>query len=203
KAGGAGWTISAGLAESPFGNCVIAEGPRGISHLAFVESDDADAELAKVRERWPKAQLRRDDANAERLASQIFQRPDRSDRGQALRAFVRGTEFQVRVWRALLHVQPGALVSYGRLAAAIGQPTAARAVGAAVGRNPLAFLIPCHRVIRETGVIGNYRWGTTRKRAILAWEGAAHLPAAEDYVGASTPRDTSHTPPPSMRVSGR
>ena len=87
-----------------------------------------------------------------------------------LRAFVRGTPFQVRVWRALLQVPPGALTSYGRLAAAIGQPAAARAVGAAVGQNPLGYLIPCHRVIRGTGMIGNYHWGQIRKRVMIAWE---------------------------------
>ena len=170
KSGGAGWTISAGLAESPFGACVIAEGPRGICHLAFVASDDGAAELATVQECWPKARLRRDDTAAAHVATRIFQHPGPSNARLALRAYVRGSAFQVRVWRALLQVRPGTLVSYGRLAAALGQPSAARAVGTAVGRNPLAFLIPCHRVIRETGVVGDYRWGTTRKRAILAWE---------------------------------
>jgi AraC family transcriptional regulator of adaptative response/methylated-DNA-[protein]-cysteine methyltransferase len=90
-----------------------------------------------------------------------------------LRAFVRGTPFQVRVWRALLDIQPGLLTSYKRLAAAIGGPSAARAVGAAVGKNPLAYLIPCHRVIRETGVLGGYHWGLVRKRAMIAWESSA------------------------------
>jgi AraC family transcriptional regulator of adaptative response/methylated-DNA-[protein]-cysteine methyltransferase len=176
KSGGAGWTITVGLADSPFGRCVIAESPRGICHLAFVASDDGAAELATLQERWPNARLHRDDAAAAPLAARIFQRSGVSDGRPALRAFVRGTAFQVRVWRALLQIRPGTLVSYGRLATALGQPTAARAVGAAVGQNPLAFLIPCHRVIRETGVIGDYRWGTTRKRAIVAWESAAALP---------------------------
>ena len=96
-------------------------------------------------------------------------------RDTALRAFVKGTTFQLRVWRALLQVRPGTLVSYGRLAAALDKPAAARAVGTAVGHNPLAWLIPCHRVIRETGVIGEYRWGPVRKRAMLAWESAARI----------------------------
>jgi AraC family transcriptional regulator of adaptative response/methylated-DNA-[protein]-cysteine methyltransferase len=179
KSGGAGWTIAVGLADSPFGRCVIAEGPRGICYIAFgdVDADDRAAELAALQERWPVARLVRDDANATRLASRVFQRPGVPDRGPALRAFVRGTAFQVRVWRALLQVRPGTLVSYKRLAAALGRPTAARAVGAAVGQNPLAFLIPCHRVIRETGVIGDYRWGATRKQAMVAWESGLHLQA--------------------------
>lgn len=87
-----------------------------------------------------------------------------------MRAYVQGTAFQVRVWRALLHVRPGTLVSYGQLSAAVNKPSAARALGTAVGQNPLAYLIPCHRVIRETGVISAYRWGRTRKRAIIALE---------------------------------
>ncbi len=170
KSGGAGWTISAGFADSPFGRCLLGEGPRGICHLAFVESEDGVAELAGLQGNWPGARLHRDDSAASRLADRIFERPARSHSRPALRAFVRGTAFQVRVWRALLQVQPGTLVSYGQLAAALDQPAAARAVGSAVGQNPLAYLIPCHRVIRETGVIGDYRWGQVRKRAIVAWE---------------------------------
>lgn len=168
KSGGAGWTITFGFATSPFGNCLVAESPRGICQLAFVENKPtARAELTAD---WPQAKFKRDDAAAVRLATRIFARPGNSPAQPALRAFVRGTPFQVRVWRALLQVQPGTLAGYGRLAAAMDKPAAARAVGTAVGRNPLAYLIPCHRVIRETGVIGNYRWGSIRKRAIIAWE---------------------------------
>jgi AraC family transcriptional regulator of adaptative response/methylated-DNA-[protein]-cysteine methyltransferase len=168
KSGGAGWTICFGFADSPFGKCLIAESPRGICHLSFVENEKTS--LAELQSEWPQAKLKRDDSTAARLAARIFARPDDSHSQPALRAFVRGTPFQVRVWRALLQVQPGALTSYGRLAAAIDKPTTARAVGAAVGQNPLAYLIPCHRVIRETGVIGDYHWGPIRKRAIIAWE---------------------------------
>ena len=116
------------------------------------------------------AEIKRDDAMAARLATKIFTRPADSVAQPPLRAFVRGTPFQLRVWRALLQVPPGTLTSYGRLAHAIAKPAAARAVGTAVGRNPLAYLIPCHRVIRETGVIGDYHWGRGRKQAIIAWE---------------------------------
>jgi AraC family transcriptional regulator of adaptative response/methylated-DNA-[protein]-cysteine methyltransferase len=173
KSGGAGWTITAGYGDSPFGKCLVAESPRGLCHLAFVESGDGQAEWAAIQRDWPQAQWRRDDSAAARLAERIFARPPQDGSRPALRAWVRGTAFQVRVWRALLLVQPGTLVSYGHLAAALGQPTAARAVGAAVGRNPVAYLIPCHRVIRETGAVGGYYWGTVRKRAMLAWESAA------------------------------
>jgi len=170
KSGGESWTISAGFADSPFGRCLVGEGPRGICHLSFVESEDGGAELSELQENWPEARLHRDDSAASRLAYRVFERPARSHSRPALRAFVQGTEFQVRVWRSLLQLQPGKLVSYGHLASALDRPGAARAVGTAVGRNPLAYLIPCHRVIRETGVIGDYRWGHVRKRAILAWE---------------------------------
>ncbi len=169
KSGGQGWTIAAGLAESPFGQCLIGESPRGICYLAFVESEDGAEEFAALRADWPRAAVRRDDAVAARLGRRIFAPGERAARS-GLRAYVRGTAFQVKVWRALLQVEAGRLVSYGGLAAALDQPGAARAVGSAVGRNPLAYLIPCHRVIRETGVIGDYRWGAVRKRAMLARE---------------------------------
>ena len=170
KSGGAGWTISFGFADSPFGKCLIAESPRGICHLSFVEPDNNASDIAALRNDWPRAKWKRNDSAAERIASKVFSRPGVSRSRPTLRALVRGTTFQVRVWRALLAVQPGTLTSYGRLAESIGQPAAARAVGTAVGQNSLACLIPCHRVIRETGVFGNYRWGPVRKRAIVAWE---------------------------------
>lgn len=170
KPGGAGWTIAFGFADSPFGQCLIAESPRGVCHLAFVGNEKLA--LAEFQNEWPRAAFEQSDATAARLAAKIFTRPGDSRLPPPLRAFVRGTPFQVRVWRALLQVPAGRLVSYGRLAGAIGQPAASRAVGAAVGQNPLAYLIPCHRVIRETGVTGNYHWGQTRKRAMIAWEGA-------------------------------
>ncbi len=168
KSGGAGWTISFGFAESPFGKCLIAESPRGICHLSFVEVEKSA--LAELQNDWPQAKLKRDNSAVGRLAAAIFAQPSGRHARPVLRAFVRGTPFQVRVWRALLQVPPGLLTSYGRLAAALGQPAASRAVGAAVGQNPLGYLIPCHRVIRETGVMGNYHWGQIRKRAMIAWE---------------------------------
>lgn len=175
KSGGAGWTLVAGIAGSPFGNCLIATNPRGICHLAFIQSVDTAPEWAELQAGWPHAQIRRDDSAAECLAARVFVRsPPNPDR--PLKAYVRGTELQIRVWRALLQIQPGTLVSYSRLAAAVGKPTAARAIGTAVAQNPLAYLIPCHRVIRETGVIGEYRWGALRKRALIAWESGAAAP---------------------------
>jgi AraC family transcriptional regulator of adaptative response/methylated-DNA-[protein]-cysteine methyltransferase len=172
KSGGAGWTLIAGFADTPFGKCLIAESPRGICHLAFIEPEEKDAAWNELHENWPNARLRRNDSAAAKIVAQIFPRTPRRSRA-ALRAFVQGTPFQVRVWRALVEIPPGQLTSYGRLAASLRIPNAARAVGSAVGANSISYLIPCHRVIRETGVIGEYRWGKFRKRALLAWENAA------------------------------
>ena len=179
KSGGADWTIRAGFVESPFGTCLVGESPRGICHLSFVESANREAGARAIQQHWPRAKLQWDDVAASQLVAPLFQRPATLDSRPALRAFVRGTGFQFRVWRALLEVPAGTLVSYGELAAAIGNRAAARAVGAAVGQNPLAYLIPCHRVIRDTGALGDYRWGETRKKAIVAWESSmrrAHHP---------------------------
>jgi AraC family transcriptional regulator, regulatory protein of adaptative response / methylated-DNA-[protein]-cysteine methyltransferase len=171
KAGGAGWTITAGFADSPFGRCLIGECPRGLCHLSFLGGDGVEA-LAALHAHWPRARLQRDDVTAARQAGKIFSPWSERAARPALRACVKGTAFQVRVWQALILVPPGVLVSYGQLAEALDHPHAARAVGTAVGHNPLAWLIPCHRVIRETGVIGDYRWGQFRKRAMVAWESA-------------------------------
>lgn len=169
KSGGADWTIKAGFAESPFGACLVGTGPRGICHLSFVESTNRRRALATINCDWPHARVQWDDDDAALQISPLFETPVEHRSRPPLRAFVRGTPFQVRVWRALLQVPRGRVVSYGRLAEKVCTP-AARAVGSAVAANPLAYLIPCHRVIRATGVVGEYRWGRTRKKAILAWE---------------------------------
>ncbi len=189
KSGGAGWTITAGFAATPFGVCLVAESPRGICHLSFVDSGE-EAAWAALQADWPHARLHRDDSAAKQIVHPLFERSASDTQPRPpLRAFVRGTAFQVRVWRALLDVQAGTLVSYRRLAAALGQPSAARAVGTAVGQNALAYLIPCHRVIRETGATGGYRWGQVRKRALLAWESSTNALrcAQRDYLDAESP----------------
>jgi AraC family transcriptional regulator of adaptative response/methylated-DNA-[protein]-cysteine methyltransferase len=163
KSGGAGWKITAGFAECPFGICLVAKGPRGICHLSFVESGQEDSAWLQLQQEWPTANLQRNDRSAKRIAAMVFQRCANSSR-RPLRAFVRGTELQLRVWRALIQVPPGSLISYGHLAAAIGSPAAARAVGTAVGANPLGYLI---------------RWGKLRKRALVAWETASALTEIE------------------------
>jgi AraC family transcriptional regulator of adaptative response/methylated-DNA-[protein]-cysteine methyltransferase len=172
KTGAAGWTIEVGFFESPFGLGVVGVGPRGVCHLAFVASRNRKAVAAGLSEDWPKARLRWNQALAEKLGAEIFQTRPTHTQALNLRAYVRATPFQLLVWRALLRVPSGTMVSYGELAAMVGRPSAARAVGTAVASNSLAILIPCHRVIRETGVVGEYRWGHERKRIILGWEQA-------------------------------
>lgn len=179
KARGAGMTIRAGVAASPFGNCLIGESPRGICHLSFFDEGGRDHAIREMHDEWPLAAITWDEDNAASLCGKIFSHP--ADASTPWKLFVRGTPFQLRVWRALLRVPPGALVSYGTLAAAAGNANASRATGTAVGSNAISFLIPCHRVIRETGISGHYRWGAVRKRAILAWEAGSraldlHLP---------------------------
>jgi AraC family transcriptional regulator of adaptative response/methylated-DNA-[protein]-cysteine methyltransferase len=170
KTGGAGLQIEYGFAETPFGEALIAETVRGVCHLSFANGSACSDARALLAAEWPNAKLCRTDQRAGELSHKIFTRPAENKSRPHLRAFVRGTAFQLRVWRALLRVPPGALTSYGRLAAVLNQPTAARAVGSAVGANPLAFIIPCHRVIHETGALGNYRWDPIRKRAMLGCE---------------------------------
>lgn len=170
KSGGAGLAIRFGFAETPFGKWLVGETARGICHLSFLDGESSEEAVAEMRENWPAADFTRDDAVARELSRSAFSKNQVG--AIPFRAFVRGTEFQVRVWRALLQVPAGSAVSYGRVAHWIGRPEASRAVGAAVGQNSIAYLIPCHRVIRETGVMKGYRWGTTRKRALLAWESA-------------------------------
>ena len=167
---GAGMQIEYGFGETPFGQALIAETKRGICHLSFVDGPGRNSARNLLTSQWPNAKLNRNDARIAELSAKIFtQVRDRASR-PTLRAFVRGTPFQLRVWRALLRVPSGSLTTYGRLAQAIGQSQAARAVGSAVGANPIAFIIPCHRVIRETGALGNYHWDPIRKRAIVGWE---------------------------------
>ena len=172
KAGGQGWEIIFGFANTPFGQCIIGEGPRGICFLAFVEPGKQPDAQATLQNAWPAAKLTRENSVSERWATTIFHRTEPRSVRSPLRVMVQGTTFQIRVWTALLRIPVGVLVSYGQIAQAIGHPRAVRAVGTAVGHNTLAYLIPCHRVIRETGLLGGYRWGLPRKQAMLAWETA-------------------------------
>lgn len=180
---GRGVTIRYGEADSPFGKVFVAATGRGLCALSFLDHETDTSAVARLGRAWPGACLRADNQQAERIAAGVFDLKARQ--AVPLSLAVRGTNFQVGVWRALLRIPPGRLVAYGDVARAIGRPGAVRAVGAAVGANPCAFVIPCHRVIRESGEIGGYRWGVTRKHAINAWEAAL----ADGMLGACRERE--------------
>jgi AraC family transcriptional regulator, regulatory protein of adaptative response / methylated-DNA-[protein]-cysteine methyltransferase len=167
---GAGMDISYGVSETPFGFAFVAASNRGICQLGFLESRDFSHELERLAGSWPEAKLIENHEDMRRHAKSLFSHQHSPDRPLSL--LVSGTNFQVVVWRALLNIPAGKLVSYAQLANVIQRPDAVRAVGNAVGANPVAFLIPCHRVIHSSGKLDGYRWGGTRKRALIAWESA-------------------------------
>jgi AraC family transcriptional regulator of adaptative response/methylated-DNA-[protein]-cysteine methyltransferase len=171
KAKGAGVKISYGFHPSPFGECLLAVTGRGICGLGFVGKGGRAKTLRDLKGRWKEAQFEGNPRLTRPYFDRIFNRSSNGGR-QPLPLVLKGTNFQVKVWEALLKVPRGSLTSYQDLATAIGKPGATRAVANAVGRNPVAFLIPCHRAIRKAGVIGGYHWGGMRKKAMLAWEAA-------------------------------
>ncbi len=168
KAKGAGLTIRYGFHESPFGRALIMVTERGMCGLGFSDGDDAFALQDMVR-RWPLATYLPDESATYAYAARVFD-PARWQSDQPLKIVMIGTDFQVRVWQALLDVPMGEACRYGDLARVVGSPKGSRAVGAAVGANPLSFVVPCHRAVGSTGALTGYHWGLTRKRAILGWE---------------------------------
>ena len=172
KAQGAGINIQYDVAESPFGDIFIAVTPRGICALSFVSDGNIEPSLISLQKHWPKATMEKGSTATVKTVEAIFT-GDRTIKGP-LSLHVAGTNFQVAVWRALLQIDPGCINGYGQVAAAVGRPKASRAVGTAIGSNPVAFCIPCHRVLQQSGKIGGYLWGETRKHAIHAWESARH-----------------------------
>lgn len=169
KKRGEGITISYGFHETPFGECLLALTPRGICGLSFVQDGDRQTALKELERRWRKALFIADQSGTADKAAEIFSFFDGHAKGN-LPLHLMGTSFQLKVWEALMRVPSGMVVSYDDIAFQIGLPGAARAVGSAVGRNPVPVVIPCHRVIRKTGEIGEYRWGSPRKKALLGWE---------------------------------
>lgn len=163
---GEGVSIRYGIHITPFGKCLIAATDRGICHLGFVDGNEGRA-VDNLVEHWTHASMTEDYASTAPLVNRIFLH---GEGGTPLKLHLRGTNFQVKVWEALLSIPSGALTTYEHIAAQIGNPRAVRAVGSAVGDNPIAYLIPCHRVIRKSGEFGNYLYGSARKKAILARE---------------------------------
>jgi len=172
KNGGAGLSIDYAVHNTPFGDAFIATTKRGVCQFSFLDYSDVGMILSGLSRKWPHAELHENYQRTRTITEAMFDREKKPDRPLSLH--VSGTNFQVSVWRALLQIPPGTVVSYSRMALEIGRPRSARAVGTAIGANPVAFLIPCHRVIRKSGSLGGYHWGETRKHAMHAWESARH-----------------------------
>ncbi|EEW26160.1 methylated-DNA--[protein]-cysteine S-methyltransferase [Rhodobacter ferrooxidans] len=174
--GGAGLVIRWGLFASPFGQALAMATDRGLCGLAFTEECGLDAALADMQGRWPGATYVEDAATIAPLVTQAFA-------GGDTRLHLIGAPFQIKVWEALLRIPSGHVSTYSQIAGAVGHPNAMRAVGTAVGRNPISWLIPCHRALRKSGGLGGYHWGLPVKRAMLAWEAARADSAADANTG--------------------
>ncbi|NIR51087.1 methylated-DNA--[protein]-cysteine S-methyltransferase [candidate division KSB1 bacterium] len=166
---GEGLVIEYGIHPSPFGRCMLAVTERGICGLAFLKDESADDELVSMKKRWNRAQFRKNSQKTAKLINGIF-KPLNGEKTPSFHLFLKGTNFQIKVWEGLLRIPSGQVVSYEHVAEQIGQPRAARAVANAVAQNPVPFLIPCHRVIRKVGDFGGYQGGSARKKALLGWE---------------------------------
>jgi AraC family transcriptional regulator, regulatory protein of adaptative response / methylated-DNA-[protein]-cysteine methyltransferase len=169
KSGGEGLSVAYGFHPSTFGSALVMTTERGLAGLAFADPGEEEAALDDMRGRWPKARYGEDKERTGAIARRIFDptlwRPERP-----LRVVLIGTDFEVRVWETLLGIPLGRATTYSDIAAKLGRPKAARAVGAAVGKNPVSFVVPCHRVMGKSGDLTGYHWGITRKRAMLGWE---------------------------------
>ncbi|MEJ2728780.1 MAG: bifunctional helix-turn-helix domain-containing protein/methylated-DNA--[protein]-cysteine S-methyltransferase [Deltaproteobacteria bacterium] len=169
KSRGEGLEIAYGYHATPFGECLLAKTDRGICGLNFVQNNDRQPALASLEDRWQNAALIENPGVTRAFVERIFD-PSERQKSTPLHLVLNGTNFQIKVWEALIKIPMGAVVSYENVAAHIGMPKASRAVGNAVGSNPISFVIPCHRVIKKTAEFGNYGGGVARKLAILGWE---------------------------------
>lgn len=167
---GNGISIAYGFHETPFGECFIAVTERGICAMAFVDELTKNDQLTILVRKWANATISENPAETREYVNRIFEPAQKSL--AKLPLLVHGTNFQLKVWEALLKIPNGSVTTYQQIARSIGIPGAVRAVGTAVGDNPVAYLIPCHRVIRKEGVLGEYRWGSLRKKALIGWEAA-------------------------------
>jgi AraC family transcriptional regulator of adaptative response/methylated-DNA-[protein]-cysteine methyltransferase len=171
KTRGEGIQIAYGSHPTPFGKCLIGMTPRGICWLSFHENGSPSAALRDLQSRWSGAELNEQPKETGPLVNQIFANLENGQKS-SLSLLLMGTNFQLKVWQALLRIPRGDVTTYENIGELIGAPKSARAIGSAVGDNRIAYLIPCHRVIRKSGLLGGYHWGEPRKRAMLAWEAA-------------------------------
>jgi len=172
KAGGAGMEIRYSVIGGPFGDAFIAVTPRGICKLSFLSNNNIEQQIVDLNAQWPAAKLVNQASETTQMVEALF--AGKQTINGPLSLYVKGTNFQINVWRALLQIEPGCISSYVQVAAAVGKPRAYRAVGTTIGSNQVAFFIPCHRVLQQSGQIGGYLWGETRKHAIHAWESARY-----------------------------
>jgi AraC family transcriptional regulator, regulatory protein of adaptative response / methylated-DNA-[protein]-cysteine methyltransferase len=177
KSGGEGLTVRFGFHPSPFGSALVMATERGLAGLAFADPGEEKAALADMQSRWPRATYVEDSARTAAIARRIFD-PSQWNPSEPLRVVLIGTDWEVRVWDTLLKIPMGRLVTYSDIAGKVDAPKAARAVGAAVGKNPVSFVVPCHRVVGKAGELTGYHWGITRKRAMLGWEAGKVAAAA-------------------------
>lgn len=177
KSGGEGLTMHFSFHPSPFGQALVMATDRGLAGLAFADPGKERTTLADMKRRWPRANYVENAAHTAPIAQRVFDSKQWRSQ-QPLRVVLIGTDWEVRVWEALLQIPMGRLTTYSGLASKVRKPTAARAVGAAVGKNPIAFVVPCHRVIGKAGALTGYHWGITRKRAMLGWEAGQVAAAA-------------------------
>jgi AraC family transcriptional regulator of adaptative response/methylated-DNA-[protein]-cysteine methyltransferase len=173
KRGGQGQVIHWGIHPTPFGEALLAATERGLCALSFLEEEGLPKALIELRNRWPQAELQQEPSRTAPMAQEVSGRM-RGELSSPLSLLLVGSPFQVQVWKAMLAIPEGRVASYQGLARMAGSPGASRAVGTAAASNPIGYLIPCHRVIRSTGVLGGYHWGGLRKQALLAVEGARH-----------------------------
>jgi AraC family transcriptional regulator, regulatory protein of adaptative response / methylated-DNA-[protein]-cysteine methyltransferase len=169
KSGGDGLTVRFGFHPSPFGKALVMATERGLAGLAFADTGEEEASIADMKRRWPKASYVADPGRTAPIARRIFD-PSEWREDRPLRVVLIGTDWEVRVWEALLKIPMGKVATYSGIAGKVCKPAAARAVGAAVGKNPVSFVVPCHRVIGKAGALTGYHWGITRKQAMLGWE---------------------------------
>ena len=172
---GQGVVIQYGVHDTPLGRMFVAMTQRGVCRMAFLDNDHEAGVLDDLQKDWPQAELARNDQASAHVIEALFR--EAGGQEEPLSLHVEGTNFQIAVWRALLSIPPGRLASYSQIASALGRPKASRAVGNAVGANPVALLIPCHRVIQQSGALGGYRWGAARKQMAQMWEHLRHEPA--------------------------
>lgn len=189
KSGGRGLEIEHSVLSTPFGEALASSTTRGICGFSFLTGKGEKGAIHDLRENWPEAKFSRRVGRTLKVLRDHFNH--RTKRKTSIGILLKGTPFQLKVWEALLRIPEGFILAYKDVAGMIGEAKASRAVGTAIGQNPIAYLIPCHRVIRETGVLGDYRWGPRRKKAILSWEAHKNRTLSQDRISMNSVKEST------------